>query len=127
MSYIAPAVDAGRGTIEVRVAVPEPPASLRPDMTVSVNVEVGRKPDALVVPAEAVRDAATDPWVIRVVDGRAERRAVRLGLRGEGMLEVLDGLAPGDAVVPPAAGVVEAGARVRVRRVIAPAELPRAL
>jgi HlyD family secretion protein len=127
VSYIAPAVDPARGTVEVRLAVPAPPAFLRPDMTVSVNVEVGRKGDALVVPAEAVRDAATDPWVIRIAGGRAERRAVRLGLRGEGMLEVVEGLAPGDEVVPPAAGALEAGARVRARRLDAPAELPRAL
>jgi HlyD family secretion protein len=126
VSWIAPAVDPARGTVEVRLAVADAPAFLRPDMTVSVNVEVGRKADALVLPAEAIRDPWTDPWVLRVVDGRAERRAVRLGLRGDGYLEVLDGVAPGDEVVPPAAGVVEAGARVRVRRLAAP-ELGRAL
>jgi HlyD family secretion protein len=92
-----------------------------------VNVTVGRKEDALVVPAEAVRDAATDPWVVRVEGGRAARRAVRLGLRGEGMLEVVDGLAPGDAVVPPAAGTIDDGARVRVRRLAPPPEFARAL
>jgi HlyD family secretion protein len=126
VSWIAPAVDPARGTVEVRLGVAEAPDFLRPDMTVSVNVEVGRRPDALVVPSEAVRDAATDPWVLRVVDGRAERRAVRLGLRGDGVLEVVEGLSPGDAVVPPAAGAVETGARVRVRRVDPP-ELGRAL
>jgi HlyD family secretion protein len=126
VSFIAPAVDAARGTVEVRLAVPEPPAFLRPEMTVSVNVEVGRKAEALVVPAEAVRDAASDPWVLRVGEGGvAERRAVRLGLRGEGMVEVTEGLAPGDAVVPPSAGPLEEGARVRVRRL--PAEHARAL
>ena len=127
VSYIAPAVDPARGTVEVRLDVPSPPAFLRPDMTVSVNVTVGRRDDALVVPAEAVRDAATDPWVIRVEGGRAVRRAVKLGLRGEGMLEVVEGLSPGDAVVPPAAGTIEAGTRVRVRRLDPPPEFARAL
>lgn len=127
VSFIGPAVDPARGTVEVRLAVASPPAFLRPDMTVSVNVEVGRRPDALVLPAEAVRDAATDPWVLRVVDGRTERRSVRLGLRGDGMLEVVEGLAPGDAVVPPVAGRIEAGARVRVRRVDPDPEPSRAL
>lgn len=127
VSYIAPAVDPARGTVEVRLDVPSPPPFLRPDMTVSVNVTVGRKDDALVVPAEAVRDAADDPWVIRVEGGRAVRRPVKLGLRGEGMLEVLEGLLPGDAVVPPAAGAIDAGARVRVRRLDPPPEFARAL
>jgi HlyD family secretion protein len=111
----------------VRLAVPAPPPFLRPDMTVSVNVTVGRRDDALVLPAEAVRDAANDPWVLRVAGGRTERRAVRLGLRGEGMIEVVDGLAAGDAVVPPSAGAVAAGTRVRVRRLEVAAEPGRAL
>jgi HlyD family secretion protein len=127
VAYIAPGVDPARGTVEVRLDVAEPPPFLRPDMTVSVNVTVGRKDDALVVPAEAVRDAATDPWVLRVEGGRAVRRPVRLGLRGEGMLEVVEGLAAGDAVVPPAAGVLDAGTRVRVRRLDPPAGFARAL
>ncbi len=127
VSYIAPAVDAARGTVEVRLAVASPPPFLRPDMTVSVNVTVGRKDDALVIPAEAVRDVATDPWVIRVEGGRATRSAVKLGLRGEGMLEVLEGLSQGDAVVAPSAGVIDAGTRVRVRRLDPPSEFARAL
>jgi len=127
LAYISPAVDPARGTVEVRLDVAEPPLFLRPDMTISVNVTVGRKEDALVVPAEVVRDAATDPWVLRVEGGRAVRRPVRLGLRGEGMLEVVEGLAAGDAVVPPAAGRLEEGARVRIRRLDPPAGFARAL
>jgi len=127
LAYISPAVDPARGTVEVRLDVAEPPPFLRPDMTISVNVTVGRKEDALVVPAEVVRDAATDPWVLRVEGGRAVRRPVRLGLRGEGMLEVVEGLAAGDAVVPPAAGRLEDGARVRIRRLDPPAGFARAL
>ena len=68
--------------------MPRPRAYLRPDMTVSVDVEVARAPRALVVPAEAVRgtsdSARPGSWSLR--GGRAERRAVRLGpaRRGDG-------------------------------------------
>lgn len=125
VAYVAPAVDPARGVVEVRLAVPDPPAFLRPDMTVSVNVTVGRKHDALLVPDEAVRDAATAPWVLRIEAGHASRRAVTLGARGEGMIEVVEGLAPGDAVALPSGSALAAGARVRVQT--APAELARAL
>lgn len=111
---IAPAVDRQRGTVEVRLEVPEPPPFLRPDMTVSAEVEVGRKADALVLPVEAVRDAGSGrPWVLVVEDGRAVRREVRLGLVGQRWLEVVEGLAEGEAVIPPASGVAP-GDRVRV-------------
>ena len=112
VAYIAPAVDLSRGTVEVKLDVPDPPPFLRPDMTVSVNVEVGRDPAAVVLPAGAVRDAGAEPWVLAVRDGRAVRQPVKLGMRGEGSVQVLSGLAPGEAVVAPASPVGP-GARVR--------------
>jgi HlyD family secretion protein len=111
---VAPSVDPDRGTVEVKLAVPQPPAYLRPGMTVSVDIEVGRREAALVLPAAAVRDAASErPWVLVLQDGRAVRRDVVPGLRGEGTLEVVEGLAEGDVVLT-GRGVVP-GQRVRVR------------
>jgi HlyD family secretion protein len=120
VTFIAPAVDPARGTVEVRLAVPAPPPFLRPDMTVSVNVEVARRADAVAVPADAVRDAGGAAWVLAVQEGRAVRREVKLGVRGAGLVEILDGLAAGQAVVSPAAGAVAPGDRVRPRAAPAP-------
>jgi len=113
--FIAPAVDATRRTVEVRLRVPDAPAFLRPDMTVSVSVEVGRRAGALVAPADAVREAAGETYVLVVRGGRTERRTVSIGLRAEGVVEVTGGLAEGDEVVPASAGAVSAGQRVRAR------------
>jgi HlyD family secretion protein len=112
VAWIAPAVDLSRGTVEVKLDVPDPPPFLRPDMTVSVNVEVGRDPQALVVPTAALRDAGSDPWVMAVRGGRAVRVPVRLGLRGDGAVQVLEGLSPGEPVLAASAAVAP-GARVR--------------
>ena len=110
---LAPGVDPTRGTVEVKLAVPRPPAYLRPDMTVSVDVEVGRREGVLVLPVEWVRDAASEhPWALVARGGRARRAELRLGLQGEAKVEVVEGLSEGDLVLSPAAGV-EAGARVR--------------
>jgi len=112
VSRIAPSVDVQRGIVEVRLAVPDPPPFLRPDMTVSADVEVARKPDALVLPAEAVHDLGTDtPWALVVEDGRAVRRDLHLGIRGDRYVEVLEGVAAGTQVITDAA--VRPGDRVR--------------
>jgi HlyD family secretion protein len=117
VSYLAPAVDPQRGTIEVRLEVPAPPVALRTDMTVSVDVEVARREDALVLPASAVRGVGTSaPWVLVVEGDRAVRRDVRLGAIGEDAIELTSGVSEGDRVVPSTATGVEAGARVRVTR-----------
>lgn len=114
ISFVAPLVDADQGTVEVRLDVDEPPPYLRPGMTLSVNIQTGRRENATVLPAEAVRGLGTnEPWVALVTDGRVERRPVRVGLRGDGFVEILDGIPAGEAVVRSSQDV-EPGDRVRI-------------
>ena len=83
-------------------------------MTASVDIEVGRHDDVLVIPSGAVFDAAgAQPWVLTVVGLRAQKRPVKLGYKGEGRVEVMDGLAAGDSVVAAAGAGVVPGQRVR--------------
>lgn len=120
LNYIAPAVDPQRGTVEVRLAVPNPPPFLRPDMTVSVELVGGLKKDALVLPSGAVRDADREaPWVLALRDGRAVRVPVKLGLRGVGSIEITEGLKEGESIIPQTEKAI-AGDRVRPGPVVAP-------
>jgi HlyD family secretion protein len=113
LSYINPGVDISNASVQVKLTVPDPPPTLRQDMTVSVDIEVDRRDGALVVPARAVHDAqGGSPWVMVVRDGRAREAPVRLGLRAGGQAEILGGVAAGELVIPVAAGV-RAGQRVR--------------
>ena len=112
--YINPGVDAQRGTVEVKLGVAQAPAYLRQDMTVSADIEVERRAAALSIPADTVHDlTGPAPWVLAVRNGAAHRQPVRLGLRGEGAVEVVDGLAEGELVVPTAAARIKAGQRLR--------------
>jgi HlyD family secretion protein len=100
--------------VEVKLRVPQPPPYLRQDMSVSVDVEVGRRDGVLVVPANAVREAGTShPWVLAVHDGKAMRQPVTLGMRGDAAIEIREGVADGDALVPATNALVSAGDRVR--------------
>ncbi len=115
---IAPSVDAQRGAIEVKFALEQqPPAFLREDMTLSVEVETGRRARALVLPLRALRaqGAADSPTVLVVDGGQAQERKVRLGLRTLSAVEVTEGLAEGDQVL--LGGSIKAGDRVRAQAV----------
>ena len=119
---IAPLVDAQRGSIEVKFSLPQrPPAFLREDMTLSVEVETARRDAALVLPVGALRgdDGAASATVLVERAGRVEQRQVRLGLRTLDAAELLDGLAAGDTVLLGAAPAV--GGRVRADVAAAPA------
>lgn len=111
---IAPVVDAQRGAIEVKFTLlQEPPVFLREDMTLSVEVETGRREQALALPLAALRQAQGDTASVLVaVDGVAQERRLRLGLRTLAAVEVLDGLRAGDAVLTSTA--LKAGQRVSV-------------
>lgn len=116
LQYINPGVDAQRGSVQVKLAVPSPPDYLMQDMTVSVDIEVARVADAVLVPADALHDPdGPHPWVMRFADGRIHRRDVTAGLRSGGWCQVLSGLDPGDRVVPLAMGTLQLvdGQRVR--------------
>ncbi len=112
--YINPGIDALRGSVEVKLRVPSPPEYLRQDMTVSVDIEIARSAGAVVVPADAVREAnSAQPWVLAVDGRRAVRRAVKLGLKGDGSVEILEGVAPGDLLVSAANAAIRNGQHVR--------------
>jgi HlyD family secretion protein len=113
LEYLAPGIDAQRGTVEAKFAVPGPPPFLRADMTVSIDITVADREHALLVPALAVRDASSNaPWVLVVRDGHAVRQAVKLGARSASEAEVREGLAAADVVVTSS---IAPDTRVRVR------------
>jgi HlyD family secretion protein len=114
VAYVNPGVDALRGAVEVKLLVPSPPAYLKQDMTVSVDIAIARRAQAVLVPVDAVHaiDGAS-PWVLRVEGRRVAKRAVTIGLRSAGLCEVLSGLVAGDRVVPVATTAITDGARLR--------------
>jgi HlyD family secretion protein len=113
--YINPGVNVQTGAVDVKLDVAQAPEVLRQDMTVSVDIAVARRPQALLLSSAAVRDAdSAAPWVLRLQDGHAERVAVRLGLRSGGQVELLDGVQAGDSIVTGATGVLP-GQRLRAK------------
>ena len=129
VAYINPGVDATRGSVEVKLAVANPPSYLRQDMTVSVDIETARRTAATVIATSTLEDGGTDkPWVLVVRDNHAVKQFVTLGLRGDTRVEVLDGISAGEGVIPKSKLGVKAGQRVRaqVQDVPLPAREPSA-
>ncbi len=120
--YLAPSVDAARGAVEARLRVPQPPAHLRADMTVSVEVFAAPREAALLVPAQAVRGLSTaSPQVLVLNNGHAESRAVKAGGSGGGRIEILQGLRAGERVILSAN--INAGNKVHGNMVATPSAL----
>ncbi|MDO8876865.1 MAG: efflux RND transporter periplasmic adaptor subunit [Pseudolabrys sp.] len=106
---ITPMGDVVTKTYRIKVALPDD-TPLKPGMSVEANIVTRERPNALLVPADALR--GNDVFVI---DGnKVRRRGVKIGIRGTRAAEVLEGLKEGDRVAAPAATDLKDGARVRI-------------
>ena len=118
---IAPRVDAQRGAVDVVLRPEAAPPFLREDMTLAVAVVTARRERAVVMPLAALR-AGNQAWVAH--EGRVQARALRLGLRSDTGLEVLEGLSEGEQVL--LGDQASPGQRVRAVAVEAAALRPEA-
>ena len=117
INFIAPSIDAQRGTVDVRLTVDPVPDFLRQDMTVSVNVETNKREQTLVIPNDALSSiSGNKAMVILVRDRKIQRHPITLGLRGLVMSEVVAGLKEGDHVLTDAESVLKDGTRVRIEK-----------
>ena len=117
INFIAPSIDAQRGTVDVRLTVDPVPDFLRQDMTVSVNVETNKREQTLVIPNDALSSiSGNKAMVILVRDRKIQRHPITLGLRGLVMSEVVTGLKEGDHVLTDAESVLKDGTRVRIEQ-----------
>ncbi len=100
-----PAADRQKATVEVRIGFEQLDPRILPDMGVKVafrDVETaaGEAPRPIIrIPKAAVRQKDGKDIVYLVSDGRAERRAVRLGGEAGDRVEILAGLSAGEQVI----------------------------
>lgn len=97
----AAGVDRGVITYDVRIDLGPTDAPIRADMTTNATIRVDELNDVLTIPTWAVRvDRDGGGYFVhrRTGDG-LERVDVRLGVRHEGVAQVLDGLSEGEEIV----------------------------
>lgn len=96
---IDPRLDAGTRTFALRGRVPNGDGLLRPGMFAQVELTVGERPAAVVIPEQAIVPRGDKLYVFKVVDGKVALTPVGTGLRAPGIVEITDGLVAGDTVV----------------------------
>jgi Cu(I)/Ag(I) efflux system membrane fusion protein len=115
VTFIYPDIRTETRTARVRIELPNPDLRLKADMYADVvfNARNGEKPMPT-VPASAVIDSGTKQVVLVAKgEGRFEPRPVRLGRRGDGYVEILDGVAKGEEVVTAATFLIDAESNLK--------------
>ncbi|MGH7804649.1 MAG: efflux RND transporter periplasmic adaptor subunit, partial [Candidatus Binatia bacterium] len=83
----------------VRGIADNPQGFLIPGAFVSVDLPIEEVAGGVAVPAQAIVPSAAGHGVFIFRDGRAELRAVEIGLRTPESVQVVSGLAPGETVL----------------------------
>jgi hypothetical protein len=115
-----------KNTLEVKVAINDPPATIRPEMLVTAaflaaprpntETEGGQPPERLLVPRVLV-DSGERGSVVWIADtnGQARRRSIRLGRAGTGeLVEVTEGLTPTDKLITSGREALTDGERIKI-------------
>ncbi|ABS69813.1 efflux RND transporter periplasmic adaptor subunit [Xanthobacter autotrophicus] len=124
VSLVYPQVSEATRTAHVRIEIANPDGVLLPNMYADVAIGTGDAAPVLAVPDDAVIDTGMRQVVIlERGEGRFEPREVKVGRRGEGFIEIRDGLAEGDLVVVAANFLIDAESNLKAAlRGLAPVE-----
>jgi RND family efflux transporter MFP subunit len=115
VEFVHPSVDPATRTAAVRLSVANEDGSLRPGMYATAEIVREGGSRVTVVPREAIIDTGTRQIAfVERAKGRFDPRDVTMGREaGEGRVEVLRGLAPGETVVVSGQFLLEAESRTR--------------
>lgn len=92
-------VDANGRSLLARGRLANPDGALRSGMFAKARIVLREKPNAVVVPEEAIIPAGNETFVYRIENGKAMRTRVDTGIRREGRVEIVVGVKAGDLVV----------------------------
>lgn len=115
VTFIYPTVSPETRTAKVRIELPNKQALLKPAMYGRVEFTSSHtKAKALTVPDSAVLDTGTRQLVlVQRGEGQFEPRPVKLGMRADGYVEVLEGVKAGEKVVVSANFLIDAESNLK--------------
>src|SRR4051812_8767124 len=116
--FVDPVVELPGRTILIKARVPNPERQLQAGMFIAARLATDIRPNAVVVPEDAVLPLGGSTYIWVVKDGKADRREVSLGVRTAGWAEIQGhSVEAGDQVVVGGAERLFPGATVMAQLV----------
>jgi multidrug efflux pump subunit AcrA (membrane-fusion protein) len=81
------------------ITLENPGEELKDGMSATADIIIDRRNNVLLIPNRAIQGSVENPWVEVIINDKAEKRQVTLGLSDGTYTEVLSGLKQGEKVV----------------------------
>jgi membrane fusion protein (multidrug efflux system) len=112
VTRVSPAIDVTSRTVQLEAQVPNPEGLLKPGLFARVSVVKREDHGVPFVPESAVSYLAGITRVFVVADGTAHARTVTLGVRKDGLVEIVKGVRAGEQVATSGLGQLHDGTAV---------------
>jgi HlyD family secretion protein len=115
IARISGQADPATGDVDALVRVDNQDDVLRPGLSCRGRIGLGEVADATVVPVAALADRAGTPVLSVVREGKCYEVAVKVGVRTQTQVQILDGVVPGDLVITEGGYALPEGCPVQIR------------
>jgi len=114
VTFIHPILQKKSRTVRVRLEFDNPDLTLKPGMFANVVLHTDERPEAVVVPSEAiVRSGSREQLFVVREPGKFEPRQVTLGISAGGFTQILDGVDSGEEVVTSSQFLIDSESKLR--------------
>lgn len=114
---VNPSVNTGSGSLELLAIVGNPDKALTPGMAVSITLTSASATPSVYVPTQALIPTPGGYHIYALRNGRASYRSVVTGMRSGTMVEIVQGIIPGDSVLVTGFMKLRPDSRVKVIKV----------
>jgi multidrug efflux pump subunit AcrA (membrane-fusion protein) len=114
IQIITPALDLQSRTAEIQISIPNPDLALKPGMFGRAEIILRSNPQAVLVPIQSLLTEVDKDFVFVLKEDKVFRRPVRKGVVRDTVVEILQGVSPGEQVVTAGQASLKDGAQVRL-------------
>ncbi|MFH1487278.1 MAG: efflux RND transporter periplasmic adaptor subunit [Pseudomonadota bacterium] len=114
IDVITPALDLQSRTAEIQISIPNSDFVLKPGMFGRAEIVLRSNPQAVLVPIQSVITEVDKDFVFVLKENRVSRRPVKKGVVRDTVVEILQGVIPGEQVVTAGHASLHDGAQVRL-------------
>jgi RND family efflux transporter MFP subunit len=110
--YISPSLEANQRALTIEALVPNAGNELKPGLFATARIEQPARTPGVVVPSTAVQTSGGTSRVYVVTGDHVEERLVTVGLAVDSVVEITNGLKPGERVATRNVAQLADGAKV---------------